>query len=411
MFSTINVIFYPKRKVVKEPKKSIIYARITLDGKRAEFSTGKQIELARWDADNCRVRGKGPEILVLNRFFDTLKTKCVSIYDELVRNEEYVDADTVKNIFLGKGQKQYMILEIFQDHNDEMESLVGREYSAGTLQRYKAAKSHISDYITHKYQKKDFPLKKLDYEFITGFDYYLKSKKKVSHNTATKYIINFKKIVRIAYANQWIDRDPFFHWSASWKQKEREFLTNEELEAMLKQEFEFERLDTVRDMFLFCCYTGLAFADIEKLTKDDLVKDIKGNKWIKTKRKKTKVLSSIPLLSIPEAIIDKYKEHPRVIEKKTLLPVYTNQRTNSYLKEIATACKIKKTLTTHLARHTFATTVTLSNGVPIESVSKMLGHTSLKTTQIYAKVLDRKISDDMEQLKNDPALLEFAKSI
>ena len=179
----------------------------------------------------------------------------------------------------------------------------------------------------------------------------------------------------------------------------------------VKQEFEFERLDTVRDMFLFCCYTGLAFADIEKLTKDDLVKDIKGNKWIKTKRKKTKVLSSIPLLSIPEAIIDKYKEHPRVIEKKTLLPVYTNQRTNSYLKEIATACKIKKTLTTHLARHTFATTVTLSNGVPIESVSKMLGHTSLKTTQIYSQVLDSKISDDMEKLKNDPALLEFAKSI
>ena len=411
MFSTINVIFYPKRKVVKEPKKSIIYARITLDGKRAEFSTGKQIELSRWDAENCRVRGKGFEILVLNRFFDTLKAKCISIYDELVRSGEDVDADTVKNIFLGKGQKQYMILEIFQNHNDEMESLVGREYSSGTLQRYKAAKSHISDYIAHKYQKKDLPLKKLDYEFITGFDYYLKSKKLLSHNTATKYIVNFKKIVRIAYANQWIDRDPFFHWSASWKQKEREFLTHEELESMLKQEFDFERLDTVRDMFLFCCYTGLAFADIEKLTKDDLVKDISGNKWIKTKRKKTKVLSSIPLLSIPEAIIEKYKEHPRVIQKKTLLPVYTNQRFNSYLKEIATICKIQKTLTTHLARHTFATTVTLSNGVPIESVSKMLGHTSLKTTQIYAKVLDSKISDDMEKLKNDPALLEFAKSI
>ncbi len=411
MFTTINVIFYPKKRKSSNNKLVPIYARITLDSKRAEFSTGKQVDPLKWDVNTGRLRGKTPETLVLNRFFDALKAKCVSIYDELVRNEEYVDADAVKNIFLGKGQKQYMILEIFQNHNDEMESLVGKEYSAGTLQRYKAAKSHIADYIVYKYQKKDFPLKKLDYEFITGFDYFLKSKKNCSHNTATKYIVNFKKIVRIAYANQWIDRDPFFHWSASWKQKEREFLAHEELESMLKQEFEFERLDTVRDMFLFCCYTGLAFADIEKLTKDDLVKDIKGNKWIKTKRKKTKVLSSIPLLSIPEAIIDKYKEHPRVIEKKTLLPVYTNQRTNSYLKEIATACKIKKTLTTHLARHTFATTVTLSNGVPIESVSKMLGHTSLKTTQIYAKVLDSKISDDMEKLKNDPALLEFAKSI
>ena len=411
MFSTVNVIFYPKRKVVKQPNYSIIYARITLDGKRAEFSTGKKIELARWDTDTCRVRGKGPEILILNRFFDSLKARCVSIYDELVRNGEYVDAESIKNIFLGNGLKQYMILEIFQTHNDEMESLVGKEYSSGTLQRYKAAKSHISDYIVHKYRKKDFPLKMLDYEFITGFEYYLKSVKKCSHNTSTKYIVNFKKIVRIAYANEWIDRDPFFHWSAKWKQKEREYLTQGELESMLKKEFGFERLDTVRDMFLFCCYTGLAFADIEKLNEDDLVKDINGNKWIKTKRKKTKVLSSIPLLSIPEAIIDKYKDHPRVITKKTLLPVYTNQRTNSYLKEIAIACGIKKTLTTHLARHTFATTVTLSNGVPIESVSKMLGHTSLKTTQIYARVLDSKISDDMEKLKNDPALLEFAKSI
>src|SRR5690606_26988967 len=178
MFSTVNVIFYPKRKVVKEPKKSIIYARITLDGKRAEFSTGKQIELARWDTDTCRVRGKGPEILILNRFFDSLKARCVSIYDELVRNGEYVDAESIKNIFLGNGLKQYMILEIFQTHNDEMESLVGKEYSSGTLQRYKAAKSHISDYIVHRYRKKDFPLKMLDYEFITGFEYYLKSVKK-----------------------------------------------------------------------------------------------------------------------------------------------------------------------------------------------------------------------------------------
>ncbi|AKA35327.1 site-specific integrase [Flagellimonas lutaonensis] len=411
MFSTINVIFYPKKR--KSNKKNLvpIYARITLDGKRAEFSTGKQVDLQRWDVESGRVRGKTPEILVLNRFFDTLKAKCVSIYDELVRSGEFVDADTVKNIFLGNTKKQYMILEIFQDHNDEMESLLGKDYNPGTLQRYKAAYKHVSDFIQIRYGKKDLPVKKLDHGFITSLEFFLKSRKNCSHNTAIKYIVNLKKIVRIAYANEWIERDPFFHWKASWKQKERQYLTQEELTRLVEKQFDIERLQTVRDIFLFCCYTGLAFADVEKLTNDDLVTDLNGQRMIKTLRKKTKVLSSIPLLPIPEAIIQKYEGHPRVVAKGTLLPVYSNQRTNFYLKEIAIGCGIKKTLTTHLARHTFATTVTLSNGVPIESVSKMLGHTSLKTTQIYAKVLDSKLIEDMTRLRMNNIMQEQAKSI
>ena len=200
---------------------------------------------------------------------------------------------------------------------------------------------------------------------------------------------------RIALANEWISSDPFFHWKGTWKSSDRNYLNDEELKRLSEKDFDITRLDLVRDMFVFSCYTGLAFADIEKLSEDDIISN-GDQRWIKTKRKKTNSLSSIPLLQIPENILVKYKDHPRVKFSDNVLPVMSNQKSNAYLKEIADLCRIKKNLTTHLARHTFATTVTLSKGVPIESVGKMLGHKSLKTTQIYAKVLDEKIAKDMQ---------------
>lgn len=230
-------------------------------------------------------------------------------------------------------------------------------------------------------------------------EFYLKSQKNCEHNTAIKYVINFKKIIRIAYANQWIQRDPFFHWKASWKTKEKQYLTQKELDSLLAKEFTIPRLDLVRDIFVFCCYTGLAYADVKQLKQENIVIGINGDRWIKKARKKTKTLSSIPLLPPAEWIIEKYKDHPHVVNGKGVLPVITNQKSNAYLKEIADLCGIRKNLTTHVARHTFATTVTLSNGVSISSVSKMLGHRSLKTTQIYAKVLDSKIANEMQELK------------
>ena len=227
----------------------------------------------------------------------------------------------------------------------------------------------------------------------------MKSKKNCDHNTAVKYIVNFKKIIRIAYANQWINRDPFFHWKATWKTKEKQFLTQAELDTLRSKESFLPRLDLVRDIFVFCCYTGLAYSDVKQLKQGDIIIGVNGERWIKMARKKTGSISSIPLLPVAESIIEKYNEHPYVLDGKGVLPVLTNQKSNSYLKEIADVCGIRKNLTTHLARHTFATTVTLSNGVSIASVSKMLGHRSLKTTQIYAKVLDTKIADEMDLLK------------
>ena len=292
-----------------------------------------------------------------------------------------------------------MLLKIFQDHNDQVQRLIGQDFAAGTAERYKTAKMHVENYIKLEYKTDDIPVKNVDHKFITGLEYYLKTERKCGHNTAIKYITNFKKIIRIAFANDWINKDPFFNWKAKLKIVDREFLTQEEMQKMIEKEIHNSRLDQVRDIFIFCCFTGFAYADVKKLSNADIVLGIDGERWIKTKRTKTDTRSNIPILPTAEAILKKYNDHPNIINSDKVLPVLSNQKMNAYLKEIADLCDINKNLTFHLARHTFATTVTLSNGVPIESVSKMLGHKSLKTTQHYAKILDITVSQDMAKLK------------
>lgn len=404
MSSSISILFYPKNSAKKSLKPATIYARITVDSRRSEFSTQHKAT-RKWDSKTGKMSGFSAESRMVNRHLDDIRTKVYEIHDRLLRDEKPVSAQIIRNIYQGKETEQRRLLEFFQEHNDGMERLVGKGYSKGTLQRYKAAKTHLVNYLHFLQKKGDIPLREIDYQFISGFEHYLKSKKNCAHNTATKYIVNFKKIMRLALAHEFIDRDPFFHWKSNWKSKEREFLTADELNNLAKKEFSIIRLEQVRDIFLFCCFTGLAYADIHKLSSENIVRGLNGEYWIKTKRQKTKTLSSIPLLPTAERILRKYENHTCQKEDDKLLPVLTNQKSNAYLKEIADVCGIKKNLTTHLARHTFATTVTLSRGVPMETVSKMLGHTSIKTTQIYAKVLDTKIGADMDILKKQKPLL------
>lgn len=214
-----------------------------------------------------------------------------------------------------------------------------------------------------------------------------------------KYLTNFKKIVMICVKNGWLARDPFSNFQMSRKAVNRVALTEAELNRIAEKDFGNDRLNQVRDVFLFCCFTGLAYIDVYKLNRKDIIDGIDNEKWLVIERQKTESQSRIPLLPVALEILDRYADHPHCEAKGKLLPVSSNQKTNAYLKEIADLCRIEKYLTFHLARHTFATTVTLTNGVPIESVSKMLGHSSIKTTQIYAKIVDRKISDDMKVLK------------
>jgi len=214
-----------------------------------------------------------------------------------------------------------------------------------------------------------------------------------------KYIRNVKKVINQTVLNGWLPRNPFAQFKCSTHAVIREILDEAELSALYSKEFKQERLGEVRDVFLFCCFTGYAFIDVFKLKQTDVAKGIDGDCWIFTRRTKTNTVSNVPLLPQAEEIVNKYKDHPKCVQSGKLLPVNSNQKMNAYLKEIAILCNINKELTMHIARHTFATTVTLSNGVPIESVSKMLGHKKLATTQIYAKVLEHKVSEDMQHLK------------
>lgn len=242
-------------------------------------------------------------------------------------------------------------------------------------------------------------IRHINRSFISDFDFYLRSDKNCANNYVVKNIKNLGKIVHVCMANGWIETDPFLSYKGKSKNVDRYYINKEELLKIADKPFISERLKQVRDVFLFCCFTGLAYADVFKLKTEHISKGNDGERWIFTNRQKTKIRSAIPLLPTAIQIIDKYAKHPVCVNKGTLLPVPSNQKMNEYLKEIADLCGIDKKLTSHIARHTFATTITLLNGVPIESVSKMLGHTNIRTTQHYAKILDIKVGADMALLK------------
>jgi site-specific recombinase XerD len=400
MFNTFSILFFLQRNKVTKDGKAPIYLRITVNGRRSQISIKRKISINKWNNEAGKVIGTTLEVKELNRYLNSLEHRVFKIQQKLLDDNRKITALLIKNIFTGKDENQKMLLKIFQDHNNQVERLVGKDFAPGTLERYKTAKKHVQAFIKLEYKLEDVNVKDVNHKFIHGFEYYLKTERNCSHNTAIKYITNFKKIIRIAYANDWISKDPFYNWKARLKTIDREFLSKEEIQKLVEKELTIKRLDQVKDIFIFSCFTGLAYADVKKLAKNDIVIGIDGDRWIKTKRTKTNTRSNIPILTTAEAILEKYSEHPDVVQSQFLLPVLSNQKMNAYLKEIADVCEINKNLTFHLARHTFATTVTLTNGVPIESVSKMLGHKSLKTTQHYAKILDRKVSEDMQALKN-----------
>ena len=398
MQDLLSILFYIRKKGTSNPSKGTIYLRITVNGKRAEVSTMRKVSLSKWNAKANKVIGYTIDAKQTNRQLDVIKNRIYEIFQNQVNDEmDIVSALTIRDEFIGTNKSRKLILEMIEEHNLRMARLVGKDYSFRTLQRYKTTKKHLAKYNKESFGLVDYPLKKIDVKYINGFIYFLKAEQNLSHNSALKYVAYFKKIIRVAFANGWLDKDPFYNFKLRPQTIDKEFLSNDELVKLIQCDFSIQRLEHVRDVFIFSCYTGLAYVDVEKLIEDDIVIGMDGRRWIKVIRTKTKTLSSIPILPIAEQILSKYASLTKIDIK--LLPVYSNQRTNGYLKEIADLSGITKKLTFHMARHTFATTVTLSNGVPIESVSKMLGHKSLKTTQHYAKILDTKLSEDMKNLR------------
>jgi site-specific recombinase XerD len=378
--------------------------RVTINGGRFETSTQRYVEATKWSTSAGKMKGNTEEARSLNVYLDTLKNKVYFYQKEIIQAGEQVTAETFKQKWLGVTEKPRMLLEIFQQHNSQLEQLVGKEFAKSTLSKYSTALEHIKTFIKWKFNAADVDIKKLSYEFITDFEFWLKSVKNCNHNSAIKYIGNFRKIVNYCLKSGWLLKDPFFGFKMAKKEVVREFLTEEELGVMAGKTFAVDRLSQVRDIFLFCCFTGLAYVDVHKLRRSQIAKGVDGDQWIFTSRQKTDTPSRIPLLPAAKDIIEKYSTHPKCINEDRLLPVLSNQKMNAYLKEIADMCNIHKQLTFHIARHTFATTVTLSNGVPIESVSKMLGHRSIKITQHYAKILDVKVGADMGELKKKLAI-------
>ncbi|GAC1421755.1 MAG: site-specific integrase [Flavisolibacter sp.] len=382
-----------------------------MDGIRKEISIGRQIDPEKWNANAGYGNGTKAEIKSLNAYVDTLRTKVYEVRRTLLEKNETITTDALRHVLKGTGDKSKMILKIFQDHNDQMKSLVGKDFSPATLERYKTSLEHTQAFMRWKYGVSDMDLKKMNYDFVEQYEFWLKTIRNCNHNTALKYISNFRKIVNRCIRSGWLDKDPFVGFKMTKKEVVPEFLTEYDLNNIMVKKFGSDRLSQVRDIFIFCCYTGLAFADVKKLKVSEIGIGIDGSKWIFTNRQKTATVSKIPLLPIALYIINKYKDNPFCINTNKVLPVLSNQKYNESLKEISTICAINKKMTSHTARHTFATTITLSNGVPMESVSKMLGHKNLKTTQHYAKVLDKKISDDMNILKDKMLKKRSLKSI
>lgn len=397
--NTFATIFFLRSSTLDKSGKAGIYFRITVNGQRAEISIQRKTSPEKWCSTTARIKGSNRKSKEINHYMDQLESKVYEIHSKLVLKKRPFSAATIKNKLLGKGTTHKTLLAIYEEHNAQIKELIGFDYSYGAYRRHVRTKNHLAGFIEKEYKASDLYVMEVDLNFVNGFHHYLKTQKVGNQNTVTKYVVNFKKIMRMAFANNWVKKDPFYYWKAEWKKVERDVLTEAELRAIIETEPESKSLEQVRDVFVFCCFTGLAYVDVKKLSNNHIVHGIEGKRWIKIKRAKTDSLSTVPLLPIAEKILHKYKNYSQSVLREEILPVISNQKTNAYLKEIAISCGIDKKLTFHLARHTFATTVTLSNGISIESVSKMLGHQSLKTTQIYAKVIDKKLSDDMDLLE------------
>jgi site-specific recombinase XerD len=400
MNTTVSILFYIKRAKANSQGISPIYARVTVESKRFEFSTMKYVNIEKWSVEGNKVKGSSEEARTINSHLDYLKNQVLEAEKRLFKKDSKVTSESLKNEMFGFQERTRTLIPIFIDHNNKIKALIGKEYAPGTLERYETSLKHTKDFLTWKYNITDIDILKIDHAFITDYEFYLRTVRNCANNTAVKYIKNFNKIIKICLANHWMEKNPFANYKSKVKEVDRVYLSEEEIQEIINKDFGTDRLSLVRDIFLFSCFTGLAYIDVNNLTKSHISIGIDGEKWIFTHRQKTESASKIPILPVTQMIINKYENHPQAVNQDKLLPILSNQKMNAYLKEIAAVCKINKELTFHIARHTFATTVTLTNGVPIESVSKMLGHKNLRTTQHYAKVLDKKVSEDMKILKD-----------
>ncbi|MBO6186732.1 MAG: site-specific integrase [Chryseobacterium sp.] len=406
---TYSLLFYAK-KTKGNPDISAIYMRITINGKRAELSTGRTIKTSEWNCKSGKISGRSSSARDLNIFLEGIRTEIFKSYNYLFNNDKIVTCESLKNKFLGNDERKVTLVEVFKGHNNQIKELIGKGFAKGTWERYETSLRHTQQFMMWKYNITDIFVSEINPAFVTNYDFFLRTVRCCANNSAVKYVKNFQKIINICLDNEWIMKNPFSNYTSKIIITDVPCLTEKELDIIKNKEFKSNRLTVVRDIFLFCCFTGLAYAEVKKLSTEN-IKDFNNEKWIKIKRTKTNVEASIPLLPAAEEILERYRTCIKCINIGKVLPVYSNQKVNEYLKEIGDLCNLGLEITFHTARHTFATTVTLNNGVPIETVSKMLGHKNVRMTQHYAKIHDEKIGDDMNVLKTKLRKKEKIKSV
>lgn len=396
--SRLSVIFIT-RKLDRETENLMLYARITVDGKRAEFSLNRELKGSLWDNRSKRGRGSSKYVTSVNKYLDQVFTGLHEAHRQLLQEGEDITSAKIKARYLGTDEKGKTLLDLISYHNATMKTSL----RSGTMKNYYSTERCIKKYLKDELKIEDIPLNKLNYGFITDFEQYVRKYKPstrmgCANNGAMKHMERLKKMSRLGVRLEWLEKDPFVNFKLRFEKTNRQFLTERELQLVEQTTFKKSSTEQIKDLFIFASYTGLSFVDVETLKNEHLVKGIDGNYWLYTKRTKTDEPLRIPLLPKALEIIEKYKAEPRIVKRDGLLPKFSNQMINRTLKEIADSCGIRKKMTFHTARHTFATSVTLSNGVPIETVSKLLGHTKLSTTQIYARVVEKKVGEDMQNL-------------
>lgn len=395
--ATFSLVCYLRKSNVLKNGEVPVYMRITVNKQSVLLTMQGSVFPSLWSQAKERSRGKDKSAQELNLYIEAVKSKLYQIYRDLEIDGKPISPQIVKDIFLGNNKEDEgkTLVEVHTEHNERCRKLIHTEYSPSTIYKFDASLKFLQEFMKKELDREDIPLSKLSENFIRQYETYLKTERGCNHNSTIKHLKIFKKVIRIALANDWMQKDPFASIKFHLDEVHVDFLTMDELQILINKEISNNRLSRVRDVAVFCAYTGLAFVDVKGLQREHIIKDVNDRMWIRKAREKTNNMCNIPLLQIPQILLEKYKDDKACQLKGQLLPVPTNQKMNVYLKEIADICEINKRLTVHCFRHTFATSVALANKVSMENVAKMLGHSSTRMTQHYARILDESIAEDM----------------
>ena len=392
--SSFSIVFFIRESKARKNGNVPIEVMITVNGERNSFSTGKQIAIEKWDKTKQQVKGKDQETQNLNNYLKAIKAKLYQKEAELLERGFIITAQILYDAYFDKVEslKERSLFEVFEEHNQEQEKLVGNGVSKATHWVSVYTIRLLREFVQQKYKREDLYLRELNLNFIQSFHSFLRIDKGMAQNSSTKHLKLLKKIINLSVANSYMAFNPFSTYKVEREPVDIDFLDEEELRKIINFDTPLPRLERAKDMFLFGCFTGLSYIDIKTLTPEHFEKDNTGRIWIKKRRVKTGVLSRIPLLPIAKLILDKYKGGEK------LLPIQDPADINKYLKDIAILCGINKRICFHTSRHTFASTVTLANNISLEVVSKMLGHTNTRMTAHYAKLIDKCIGEQMDKL-------------